>query len=69
MVRHRESEDFVDVASLRPANQAVAFARMSRSIWTWRNWRRSHTNTSNSSVVRPFLPAKGLSLSMAAWPT
>lgn len=32
LVRHQESEDFVDVASLRPANQAVAFAKMSRSV-------------------------------------
>ena len=31
LVRHHESEDFVEVASLRPANQAVAFARMSCS--------------------------------------
>ncbi len=31
LVRHHESEDFVEVASLRPANQAVAFAKMSRS--------------------------------------
>jgi hypothetical protein len=31
LVRHHESEYFVEFASLRPANQAVAFARMSRS--------------------------------------
>jgi hypothetical protein len=31
LVRVHESEDLVGVASLRPANQAVAFARMSRS--------------------------------------
>ena len=31
LVRHHQSEDFADVALLRQENQAVAFARISRS--------------------------------------
>src|SRR5690606_36618258 len=69
LVRHHESEDFVEVASLRPANQAVAFARMSRSCCSWRTWRRSRLSSSRSAVLKPSLPGNGLPLSMAAWPT
>ena len=69
LVRHHEPEDFVEVASLLPANQAVAFARMPRSIWTWRNYRRKRTSSSRSQVLRHSSPRKGLPSSMAAWTT
>ena len=44
----------IDVLSMLPslfANQAVAFANMSRSRVTWRNWRRSCANSWRSAVV------------------
>jgi hypothetical protein len=56
--------------STRPGRRRrVAFARMSRSIWTWRNCRRGRTSSSRSTVVRPSLPGRGLPSSMADWPT
>ena len=69
LVRNHESEDFVDVASPLPANQAVAFARRSRSCCNWRTWRRSRLSSARSAVLKPTLPDNGLPLSLAAWPT
>ena len=54
-----EFEDGVNVLSLLAANQAVAFARMSRSIWTCRSCRRSLASSSRSTP---------LSAPVVAWP-
>lgn len=59
-VRHPEP------TSLFLANQAVAFAGMSRSILSWRFSRRSRANSSRSTVVSPSLPGGGLPASQAA---
>lgn len=48
--------DGVNVLSPLLANQAVAFANMSRSVWTWRSLRRSSISSWRSSA-----------LSMADW--
>lgn len=42
LVRAHEFVDGVDVFSLLPTNQAVAFAGMSRSCSTWRSLRQTH---------------------------
>src|SRR6188508_1849569 len=59
LVCHYEFEDDVDVTPLLPANQAVAFASMSRSICNCLTWRRSLANSSRSAVLRPSLLARG----------
>ena len=43
-----------------PANQAVAFARMSRSICNCRTWRRSRVSSSRSAVRQAFLAGQRL---------
>lgn len=41
----------MNVFSLFAANQAVAFANMSRSIWTWRSLRRNSISSWRSFAV------------------
>ena len=60
LVSVHEFVDGVDVFSLLETNQAVAFAKMSRSCCTWRNCRRNRTNSSRSALVSSSLPARGL---------
>ena len=67
----------VNVFSLLPANQAVAFAKMSRSIWTWRSLRRSSMSSWRSwafgaamlagNAVAPMPPAWRTQLRMLVW--
>ena len=52
LVCRNQRIDAVDVLSPLVANQAVAFANMSRSVWTWRNLRRSSTNSWRSLAQR-----------------
>jgi len=66
LVRIHEFVDGVDVFSLLAANQAVAFARMSRSCCTWRSCRRRRTSSSRSVPVRPYLPGSGFPRSRAS---
>lgn len=61
--------DAVDVFSLLPANQAVAFARMSRSCCSRLFSRRSRTSSSCSALLKPALPASGLPRSRASCAT
>src|SRR5229473_777134 len=51
LVRRYEPEDFLGVVSASLANQAVAFARISRSSFTLRSSRRSCVNSSRSVLV------------------
>ena len=69
LVRVHEFVDPMDVLSPLPANQAVAFARMSRSCCTWRNCRRSRTNSSRSALLSTSRPDEGLPSSAAACAT
>jgi len=47
------SHELEDPESVSRANQAAAFANISRSIFSWRFSRRSLLSSSRSSVVRP----------------
>ena len=69
LVRVHEFVDPMDVLSPLPANQAVAFARMSRSCLTLRFSRRSRTSSSRSVLVIESLLRAGLPLSAAACAT
>src|SRR6266849_2465403 len=51
LVRRYEPEDFLGVVSASLANQAMAFARISRSSFTLRSSRRSCVNSSRSVLV------------------
>ena len=71
LARHHEFEEFEEFeefgepTSLFLANQAVAFARMSRSILSWRFSRRSRLSSSRSALLSPSLPGRGLPASRA----
>ena len=56
---HHELVDGVNIFSLLPANEAVAFANMSRSICTWRSLRRSSMSSWLSAVEITWLCALG----------
>src|SRR3954451_8240765 len=62
LIRVHEFEEF----PFLPANQAVAFARMSRSVWSLRTWRRRRASSSRSALLKRSLLALGLPPSMAA---
>ena len=51
LVHVHEFVDPLDVLSLLPANQAVAFARMSHCCRNCRTWRRSRERSSRSALV------------------
>ena len=53
LIHLHELEDFLDLESVSRANQAVAFAKMSRSSRSRRFSRRSLTISWRSAVVRP----------------
>jgi hypothetical protein len=67
LIRVHEFVDPLDALSPLPANQAVAFARMSRSSFSCRFSRRSRASSSRSALVSTSLPRSGLPLSAAAW--
>src|SRR6202012_3513731 len=69
LVRTHEFVARMDVFSPLPANQAVAFARMSLSILICRFSRRSRTSSSRSALLKTSLPRAGLPLSAAACAT
>ena len=72
LVCFHEFVDGVNVLSLLVANQAVALARMSRSVWTCRNLRRSSISSWRSWALRGVALAGwrcGGSTSPPAWRT
>lgn len=52
LVRAHEFVHGVHIFSLLPANQAVAYAKMSHSCSTWRSRLRRRTSSSRSVVLR-----------------
>ena len=48
-----EPEDFWGTVPVSRANQAAAFASISRSVFSWRLSRRSRRSSSRSSLVSP----------------
>ena len=58
LVRVHEFEDPMDVLSPFTANQAVAFARMSRSCLSWRFSRRKRASSSRSALLSTSLPRR-----------
>jgi hypothetical protein len=69
LMRRYKPEDPLGFVLASLANQAVAFARISRSVLSCLFSRRSRVSSSRSSVVRPSLPGSGLPASMAACAT
>ena len=53
LIRSHELEDFSGTEPVSRANQAAAFARISRSCRSWRFSRRSRWSSFRSCVVRP----------------
>ncbi len=66
LVIAHEPEPFDGIDPVSLANQAVAFARISRSSFSYRFSRRRRRSSPRSSVVRPSLRRPS---SRSAWPT